>query len=270
MFISMTPHSVNDSASSAGFPKEQGLVPPQGASAPSRGDLVPSRGDLVPSRGDLVPSRGDLGPSAARRSGGRSIAPQVLFARLQAGLPCRVVDVRSPAEYAGERLRGSESIPLDGPGLTGNLDPAGWGGEVYLLCQGGVRAARAAQRLAEFGVQGVVVEGGLNAWKSEGLPVEQGGGRMLPVMQQTQLVIGTMCAGGAALALGGYPVFAWIPFVMGLGLIFAGLTGSCGLALLLARMPWNQRGAGSTSGSEPRAVGASCCSVSPGGPKAGR
>ena len=184
----------------------------------------------------------------------------------------RLVDVRSRAEFAGERVCGFESIPLDeldprqfqqgpeaGRGGTGGGETGG--SEVYLLCQGGVRATRAAQRLLEAGVACSVIEGGLNAWKGAGLPVEHGGGRMMPVMQQTQLVLGVLGALGSALALWKDPRFAVLPLFLGCGLIFAGLTGWCGLALLLARMPWNRRGVGSSVlEAAPTKSGPSCCS----------
>lgn len=177
------------------------------------------------------------------KDGVGNITPQALHLLRDQGQACRIVDVRSPAEFAGERLADSESIPLDqfSSEMIRSLGVSGKG--VYLLCQGGVRAERAARLLVDAGVKGcVVVEGGLNGWKAAGLPVERGGGRMLPVMQQTQLVIGLFSAVGAALAIWKNPWFALIPLGMGAGLIFAGLSGTCGLALLLARMPWNQRG----------------------------
>ena len=59
-------------------------------------------------------------------------------------------------------------------------------------------------------------------------------------MRQVQIVVGAVSAIGAGLALAVHPWFAVIPLIMGAGLLFAGLTGVCGLALALAKMPWNK------------------------------
>jgi hypothetical protein len=72
------------------------------------------------------------------------------------------------------------------------------------------------------------------------LPVIVGQSRALPLMRQVQITIGLISAAGAVLALAANPLFAIIPLVMGCGLVFAGITGICGLALLLAKMPWNR------------------------------
>jgi hypothetical protein len=61
-------------------------------------------------------------------------------------------------------------------------------------------------------------------------------------MRQVQIAVGLVSAVGAALALGVDPRFAIVPLVTGGGLLFAGVTGFCGLALLLAKMPWNRTG----------------------------
>jgi rhodanese-related sulfurtransferase len=194
------------------------------------------------------------------------IRPEAVLARYpQFPSGGRFVDVRSRAEFAGERVPGFESVPLDE--LKGGRFEVG-GPEVVLLCQGGGRATRAAQQLQALGVRCVVVEGGVQGWKAAGLPVEHGGGRMLPVMQQTQLVLGVLAVVGSALAIWKDPRFAWIPLFLGSGLILAGSTGWCGLALLLARMPWNRRGGevlrGSGPGQRP-GTGASCCGGGPNG-----
>jgi len=92
----------------------------------------------------------------------------------------------------------------------------------------------------------VVVEGGSQAWMDAGLPVARGQRRGLPLMRQVQVVVGAVSAAGSVLALAVHPYFALVPLMMGAGLLFAGLTGTCGLAILLARMPWN-RGTGRAS-----------------------
>ena len=80
----------------------------------------------------------------------------------------------------------------------------------------------------------------------DGLPVERGESKVLPLMRQVQIVVGFLSATGAALALGVNVRFAIIPLLTGCGLLFAGLTGTCGMALLLAKMPWNRSVDGSS------------------------
>ena len=178
-------------------------------------------------------------------------------AALMMGRPgVRVIDVRTPAEFEGVRVAGAESVPLDG------LDPerfAGSGGScVLVFCQSGGRASRAAERLAGAGVVGcVVVEGGVDAWSAAGLPLVRGVGGGLPLMRQVQLVVGVLGAVGSGLALWVDVRWAWMPLVIGAGLFVAGATGFCGLALVMARMPWNRRER--TAGSCSMERQASCC-----------
>lgn len=171
-----------------------------------------------------------------------SILPAALHQLLSRGAPAFLLDVRTPGEFAGVHVPGATCIPLD------ELTPATLGGRrgpdetpVYVLCQGGGRAQRAVARMEQAGVRGcVLVEGGTQAWIDAGLPVERGSRKVRPLMQQVQITVGVISAAGAALALSSNPLFAIIPLFMGCGLIFAGTTGICGLAMLLAKMPWNR------------------------------
>lgn len=98
----------------------------------------------------------------------------------------------------------------------------------------------------------MLVEGGTQAWIDAGLPVNSGDSKVLPLLRQVQIAVGLVSAVGAALALLVHPWFAGVPLILGCGLMFAGLTGQCGLALLLAKMPWNQQAIGKP---------ASCCAA---------
>jgi hypothetical protein len=86
----------------------------------------------------------------------------------------------------------------------------------------------------------VLVEGGTQAWIDAGLPVDRAPSKVLPLMRQVQVTVGAISASGAILALTVNPLFAIIPLIIGAGLLFAGLTGTCALALFLAKMPWNR------------------------------
>jgi len=156
--------------------------------------------------------------------------------------PVCLIDVRTPGEYFTAHVPGARLLPLD------DLDAAAFRRErngdhspVYVLCQTGSRARRAIDKLAKAGLEAcVLVEGGTQAWIDAGLPVTRGPSRVLPLMRQVQVAVGSLSALGALLALTVNPFFAAIPLVTGCGLLIAGLTGFCGLALVLAKMPWNK------------------------------
>jgi rhodanese-related sulfurtransferase len=171
-----------------------------------------------------------------------AVSAQELQRRMAAGQAACLLDVRTPGEYAAAHVPGTKLIPLD------ELDAAAFCRErnggcspVYVLCQSGGRARRAIEKLERAGVHNcVLVEGGTQAWIDAGLPVNRGQSRVLPLMRQVQITVGFLSAVGALLALTINKLFAIIPLIVGSGLLFAGLTGFCGLALLLVKMPWNK------------------------------
>jgi rhodanese-related sulfurtransferase len=170
-----------------------------------------------------------------------SVMPGELQRRINSGVPAQLLDVRTPAEHAGVSIPGSRLLPLD------SLDPVAFFQErgcqstpIYVICQTGGRAKRAIEKLRRAGVEDcVLVEGGIEAWIHAGLPVNRGSGKVIPLMRQVQIIVGFLSALGACLALTLNVWFAIIPLLMGCGLFFAGVTGFCGLALVLAKMPWN-------------------------------
>lgn len=80
-----------------------------------------------------------------------------------------LIDVREPAEYSLERIRGALLFPL------ATFDPAALpsGGKVIVLhCGTGRRSAMAAQKMLAAGAaEARHMKGGLAAWKQSGLPV---------------------------------------------------------------------------------------------------
>lgn len=172
-----------------------------------------------------------------------SIPPQDLHARLGAGESALLIDVRSPAEHATVHVAGTRLLPLD------RLDPAAIaaqrapGQAIYLFCHSGGRATQAAQRLAAAGLADChVVVGGTAAWAAAGLPVVRGQGG-IALERQVRIVAGILVLAGVGLGLGVHPGWFGLAAFVGGGLLFAGLTDWCGMGLLLARMPWNRRGA---------------------------
>jgi rhodanese-related sulfurtransferase len=185
----------------------------------------------------------------------KSISPRELHLLLLEGSAPEILDVRTPVEYAAEHIPGARLVPLDELDVSAFLKQRGPSNKpLYVLCQSGGRAGRAIGMFRRAGFDScMLVDGGMQAWIDGGLPLTRGESKVLPLMRQVQLTVGLVSAIGAALAITVNPLFALVPLVTGFGLFFAGLTGFCGLALVLAKMPWNNK-------TEGKANSNSCCS----------
>ena len=171
----------------------------------------------------------------------RSITPAALSALLGAGNAHELLDVRMSPEYASVHVPGAILMPLNELKTETFLAQHKPVTPIYVLCQSGARAAKAIEQFERAGCDDcVLVEGGTQAWIDAGLPVHRGDRNVLPLMRQVQIVVGSISAVGAILALAVNPWFAVLPLFFGCGLLFAGITGTCGMALMLAKMPWNR------------------------------
>jgi len=163
-------------------------------------------------------------------------ATDLQTAREQGGPPF-LLDVRTPLEFESERIDGARNIPLDQ--LDARLDEIPDGTDLVVVCRTGVRATIAAETLARAGRRARVLEGGVHAWRRARLPLREGRKR-LAVDRQVQLIAGSMVLAGVALGTLVNPWFLALAAFFGAGLTFAGATGTCGLALVLMKMPWNR------------------------------
>jgi len=170
-----------------------------------------------------------------------TISPAALAALLEGDGRLELLDVRTPPEYASAHVPGAKLVPLN------SLDASAWlahhttGRPIYVLCQSGARASKAIEQFQRTGCNDcVLVQGGTQAWMDAGFTVHRSVSHVLPIMRQVQIVVGTLAAAGALLALTLSKWFALLPLFLGCGLLFAGITGTCGMALLLATMPWNR------------------------------
>jgi rhodanese-related sulfurtransferase len=154
-----------------------------------------------------------------------------------------LVDVREADEHARERIPGARNLPLS------RLEEAELavhqGKPVLFHCRSGARTAGNADRLAaKAGLcEAYVVEGGLDAWKRAGLPVAEDRRQPIELMRQVQIAAGSMVVLGVLLGAFVTPGFYILSGFVGAGLVFAGVTGTCGLAQVLRMMPWNRRAA---------------------------
>ena len=171
-----------------------------------------------------------------------TISPRKLHQRFAGGESVDLIDVRTPVEFREVHAIGARNVPLDA------LDPAAVmkrrdgsaGRPLYVICRSGNRANKACEKLIAAGYANVVnVEGGTLAWDEAGLPVKRGK-KAISLERQVRIAAGFLVLVGAVLALTVHPYFAALSAFIGAGLMFAGITDTCGMAMILARMPWNQ------------------------------
>jgi rhodanese-related sulfurtransferase len=175
----------------------------------------------------------------------KSISPIQLHERQLRGEAISLLDVRTPAEHNEVHVPGVQLVPLDrlDPGQLASANGFAKDRSIYILCRSGNRARQAAEKLEKNGfAECHVVEGGTIAWIEAGLPVNRGPSRVISLERQVRIVAGFIVLSGVLLAHFVHPSFIFLSGFIGAGLIFAGITDWCGMGMLIARMPWNQRG----------------------------
>lgn len=171
----------------------------------------------------------------------KTITPAEAAAMLREG--ATLVDVREPDEHVRERIPGARNLPLSR--LAGADLAAESGQPVLFHCRSGMRTGENAAALAAKAgaCQAFIVAGGLDAWKQAGLPVAEDRRQPIPLMRQVQIAAGAMVVLGTLLGVLVSPWGLALAGFVGAGLVFAGVSGTCGLASLLRRMPWNRAAA---------------------------
>lgn len=181
---------------------------------------------------------------------------------IQAGQAVELIDVRTPVEFREVHVSFARSVPLDqldaaevAAGRNGSSQP------LYVICRSGSRGKQACEKLASAGFTNVInVEGGTQAWDQAGLPVVRGQ-QSMSLERQVRIAAGTLVLIGSALGAFVSPYWIGLAAFIGAGLVFAGITDTCGMGMLLARMPWNQiseTGAAGVTGSGDKSQ-TSCC-----------
>ena len=153
-----------------------------------------------------------------------------------------LVDIREPQEHAREAIPGARLLPLSAfdsrslAAIQGQDAPT-----VIFHCQGGRRTAENADRLRECGVPEVyLLEGGLTGWKAAGYATSMDRTKPIEMQRQVQITAGSLVLAGLILSVAVSPWFATLSAFVGAGLVFAGVSGWCGMANLLGIMPWNR------------------------------
>ncbi len=168
-----------------------------------------------------------------------NISPEKALEMVKAG-EARLVDVRESSEYAAEHISGARLVPLSIAQSYPLKDDDAPEKPVIFFCRTGKRTENNAALLSSLAgnVPSYQVQGGITGWKQAGLPVEQS--RVpFPMFRQIQISAGLLVLLGILGSFVWHPMY-WLAAFVGAGLVFAGVTGFCGLALLLAKMPWNR------------------------------
>ena len=170
-----------------------------------------------------------------------TISPRQLNELARAGNPVELIDVRTPVEFREVHVSFAKNVPLD---QFSAQDIAAKRAEMteplYVICKSGSRGRQACEKLVAAGYHNCVnVEGGTSAWDEAGLPVVRGQ-KAMSLERQVRIAAGSLVLIGAALGFFVSPYWIGLSAFVGAGLVFAGVTDTCGMAMLLARMPWNR------------------------------
>tara|TARA_R110002167_G_scaffold31007_4_gene102280 strand:+ start:843 stop:1403 length:561 start_codon:yes stop_codon:yes gene_type:complete len=148
-------------------------------------------------------------------------------------------DIREADEYAREHIVGARLVPLSG--FNPDDFPKDHEKVGVFHCASGNRTTQAAAQILGTGFAKVYqIEGGIAGWKKAGLPVNLNRSAPISIQRQVQLIAGGMMVLSVVLAVLVSPWFMALGGFVGAGLMFAGASGTCAMATILAYMPWNR------------------------------
>ncbi len=149
------------------------------------------------------------------------------------------INVCTPVEYKEKHIQGVRSVPLDE--IASHLSEFKNKETIYVHCRSGNRSRKAIEKLEELGIKAelVNVEGGIMAWDEAGHSTMSLTKKM-PLMRQVFLAAGVLVVVSHILASMVNGNFILLSLFVGLGLTLSGLTGWCGMALILSKMSWNK------------------------------
>lgn len=151
-----------------------------------------------------------------------------------------LLDVRTPAEFASVHIPGAVLHPLSDLNVERVQELSQGKDRCIVVCRSGGRARQAAQQLSGKVSNLEVLDGGISAWEAAGLAVERGAG-VISLERQVRIAAGSLVVLGVVLGALINSLWYWVSGFVGAGLVFAGVTDTCGMAMVLARMPWNTR-----------------------------
>ena len=170
------------------------------------------------------------------------ISAQQLAERVAAGEQVELIDVRTPVEFREAHVKFAQNVPLDRLDPQSILDQRNGSADqpLYLICQKGGRGEMACEKFRSAGFENVInVDGGTNACQETSLPITRGK-KAISLERQVRIAAGSLVLIGVAAGLWVHPACFGISAFVGAGLIFAGITDTCGMGMMLSKMPWNQ------------------------------
>jgi rhodanese-related sulfurtransferase len=174
-----------------------------------------------------------------------TISPSTLYAMQSQGKKIDLLDVRTGMEYSNGHIPGAKLLTLDEISDERLIEQLGYPkgrdhASIYVTCQSGMRAQQAVERIRATGYKNLVlVEGGTEGWEKAGLPMK-GYGRIISLERQVQIAIGSLLLLKVIFGFTLHELFFLAGALIGVGLIMAGVTRWCGMARLIAMMPWNR------------------------------
>ncbi len=156
----------------------------------------------------------------------------------------KLIDIREPDEYAREHITGAVNLPLSA--LESSQLELDASDDIVFYCRSGNRTQVNCNRLADIvSGQAQILDGGIAAWKTAGLPVTENRKAPMEIQRQVQITAGFLALLGAVLGYWVNPLFFGLSAFIGVGLMVSGLTGSCAMGVMLSKMPWNRKASAS-------------------------
>lgn len=150
-----------------------------------------------------------------------------------------LVDVRTPEEFAESHIKGAVNIPLDV--LEEHAGELKKYDIVFVNCRSGGRSGRGCELLRKMDLSAVVnIDGGIIHWSESGFDLQKHQPCRFSLIQQSMMTGGSLVLLGTILSVLVAEPFVYLAMFVGCGLIFAGYTGNCPMARILAKMPWNK------------------------------
>jgi len=170
-----------------------------------------------------------------------SILPATFAELCKEGKKVELIDVRTPVEFQEVHVEIARNVPLEQLDVNALMQARNGSAHepLYFICRSGGRGQQACDKFFKAGFRNVInVEGGTMACVEAGLPVVRGK-KTISLERQVRIAAGSLALLGAVLGWFVHPAFIGLSAFIGAGLIFAGITDTCGMGLILARMPWN-------------------------------
>lgn len=168
------------------------------------------------------------------------ISPEDVQALISKNPQIKLLDVRSALEFSEIHIRDSINIPIDM--ISSKIKGLSQSGQSYItFCRTGNRSPMAADMLLQAGISSIkVMQGGMTAWQKQKLPVIMGN-TSVSLERQVRIAAGLLILFGIVMAQLAHGGFIWVSIWVACGLIFAGITNSCLMGMMLMRLPYNKK-----------------------------